>query len=922
MRDDEGKKMNKWRPLAFVLILNLLISSMAIFKVQTAWADAPSVVLNNGHLRFGTGGEISYDAYGSLKQPFYKSSDDYFYKLTYSNYALDYEIGEGGDGTSWWNRNGTHVGTNYGNVLSNLAVDATGYVATTEGGYGTVVVTGTTSINEKNVEIENTYRLDQGKSFIKVTTKFTNVTDTAISNFRYWVGTRDDWVGATDGPRKEKGNLVEGTFVTITNAATTARALRISTGAEGVLFYTDTDRANIIIGEMYGWSNVTGRTPVDSPNDVTGDDSYAFYLRLNDLQPSESDQFTWYYAAGALSDLDDIIEEVASAVGAAGSTTNHTSEFSFSTSDAGIGYYVVVPRGETEPSRENIINGWNYASLPAVASGNISMTTDESVTIQVEGLERGQEYTLYFVMVYEDDSLSVISPVNFATANRYEVTFDSQGGSYVAHQELRDGDYVTEPVEPSRSGYAFDGWYESLEYTTPFAFTATAIVTDIRIFAKWNKVESSRNRNAPRATSIIVNGEPWQGGTERINYEDRQIIATVSLHMENTRKALEGNTGAGDGNLLEIPIMSKNATKGRVLLTGDVVELMEQGDYSISVNHGDLQYVLQARDVGIHQLAQQLEIPPNSLEDIEIQIEMGPVSDDLHAKYTQMVEENQGMLVFPPVSFNVTAVTTDVEGARRETAIQRFDNYVTRTMELPEGIDPEKITTGIVFHADGSYSHVPTKVFQLNGKWYASIQSLTNSDYGIIYNPVVVESVKNHWSKEAVEDLASRLVILNTSDFRPGELITRADFADYIVRGLGLHKTGAAETKRFLDVPSDDIRADSIEIAVQYGIITGHTDGTFRPDKLISRQQAMVMISRAMNITGLEPVSQMELHQFADVNDVTEWAYVDVERAVRSNIFKGVYYNLLVPQGKVKYGETAVAIRRLLQESSLINNIN
>ena len=469
MRGDEGKKKNRWRPLVFVLVLNLLFGPLGIYQVQTAWADEPLVVLNNGHLRFGTGSEVSYDAYGSLKQPFYKSSDGSFYKLTYSSYALDYEIGEGGDGTSWWNRNGFFVGTNSSDVLSNLGVDTTGYVATLEGGYGTVVVTGTTSINEKNVEIENTYRLDQGKSFVKVTTKFTNVTDTAITNFRYWVGTRDDWVGSTDGPRKEKGNLVDGSFVTITNASTTARALRISSGAEGVLFYTDTDRANIIIGESYGWYNVTVRNPVDSPTDITGDDSYAFYLRLNDLDPGESDQFTWYYAAGALSELDDIIEEVASAVGAAGSSTNHTSEFSFSTSDAGIGYYVVVPRGETEPSPENIMNGWNYTSQPAVASGSISMTTDESITIKVEGLDRGQEYTLYFVMVYEDDSLSAISPVDFATANRYEVIFDSQGGSYVAHQELRDGDYVIEPEDPSRTGFTFDGWYESIEYTTPFA---------------------------------------------------------------------------------------------------------------------------------------------------------------------------------------------------------------------------------------------------------------------------------------------------------------------------------------------------------------------------------------------------------------------------------------------------------------------
>jgi hypothetical protein len=132
-------------------------------------------------------------------------------------------------------------------------------------------------------------------------------------------------------------------------------------------------------------------------------------------------------------------------------------------------------------------------------------------------------------------------------------------------------------------------------------------------------------------------------------------------------------------------------------------------------------------------------------------------------KYNEVAKTNGAELVFPPVQF-----------------------------EIPAGVDPSKITTGIVFNADGTYSQVPTKVYEKDAKWYAKLNSLTNSDYSVIWNPVTVRSVKNHWAKDAVNDMASRLVIFNAEDFEPDKAITRADFAEYIVRALGLYREGLA----------------------------------------------------------------------------------------------------------------------------------
>lgn len=49
-------------------------------------------------------------------------------------------------------------------------------------------------------------------------------------------------------------------------------------------------------------------------------------------------------------------------------------------------------------------------------------------------------------------------------------------------------------------------------------------------------------------------------------------------------------------------------------------------------------------------------------------------------------------------------------------------------------------------------------------------------------------------------------------------------------------------------------QADAIQIAVAYGITNGYSDGSFKPDAKINREEAMVMLASAMNITGFEEV--------------------------------------------------------------------
>ncbi|MBR4329128.1 MAG: InlB B-repeat-containing protein, partial [Candidatus Riflebacteria bacterium] len=64
------------------------------------------------------------------------------------------------------------------------------------------------------------------------------------------------------------------------------------------------------------------------------------------------------------------------------------------------------------------------------------------------------------------------------------LTFNTMGGSSIASQILESGSYAIRPKTPSKSGYAFDGWYTDSACTTPFDF-ASPVTSDMTLYAKW-----------------------------------------------------------------------------------------------------------------------------------------------------------------------------------------------------------------------------------------------------------------------------------------------------------------------------------------------------------------------------------------------------------------------------------------------------
>jgi uncharacterized repeat protein (TIGR02543 family) len=108
------------------------------------------------------------------------------------------------------------------------------------------------------------------------------------------------------------------------------------------------------------------------------------------------------------------------------------------------------------------------------------------------------------------------------------VTFNSDGGSVVSDQVVVANSVVSAPVDPTKEGYVFDGWYTNPEKTTPFDFTGS-VSADITLYAKWNPmmltvVFKNYDGTALKTESVVYGGsatapsDPTRPSTDQYDF--------------------------------------------------------------------------------------------------------------------------------------------------------------------------------------------------------------------------------------------------------------------------------------------------------------------------------------------------------------------------------------------------------------------
>ena len=421
---------------------------------------------------------------------------------------------------------------------------------------------------------------------------------------------------------------------------------------------------------------------------------------------------------------------------------------------------------------------------------------------------------------------------------------------------------------------------------------------------------ASANNNG---VDVWVNGKAESAGTATSSTRTNQTVTTIAVDQQKLEERLKAE---GQNAVITIVLHTdSDIVIGE--LDGRLVQSMKDKLATLVIRTDSATYSLPARQLDMSAVAERIG-QSVSLQDIKVRIEIGAPTGDTVAIVNHAAEEGALTLVAPPVEFTVTASYGD-----QAVAVSKFDAYVERTIAIPEGVDPARITTGVVVDPDGTVRHVPTKISRIDGQYYAVLNSLTNSTYSVVWHPIEFSDLTNHWARNEINDMGSRLIVSGTGNglFDPNRNITRAEFVATVVRGLGLKPGNGVSA--FSDVKQADWYSGAIDAAIEYGLINGFEDGTFRPNDSITREQAMAIVAKAMAITGLkaklsEQSSDETLHAYADASQASQWALQAIADSVQSGVVSGRSDTRLAPKQLITRAEAAAIIERLLQKSDLI----
>ena len=425
---------------------------------------------------------------------------------------------------------------------------------------------------------------------------------------------------------------------------------------------------------------------------------------------------------------------------------------------------------------------------------------------------------------------------------------------------------------------------------------------------------SSGSSTPSALIETLVNGEKDTVATATTTREGDKTVLTVTLDDEKVDEKLEKE---GSNTVITIGVKNdSDIVAGQ--LNGQTVKNMETKDAVLEIRTENVTYIIPASQINIDKVSEQIG-EQVELKDITVNVKISVPSQENIRILEDTANKGNYNIIVPPVEFTITCTS-----GGKTVEVTRFNSYVERLVAIPEGIDPDRVTTGIVLNPDGTFSHVPTAIIIIDGKYYAKINSLTNSIYSVIWNPKNFRDTENHWAKEAINDMGSRMIVggNGNDNYEPDRHITRAEFTAVIVRALGLMRPGTGKNV-FNDVEKGAWYYDAVSIAYEYGIVSGSGSGKFNPLDKITREQAMAMVSRTMKIIGLKvELSENEVKElldaFKDSGSITDFAKNGAAACIETGIITGRMNNLIAPKEYMTRAETAVAVRRLLEKSGII----
>lgn len=369
---------------------------------------------------------------------------------------------------------------------------------------------------------------------------------------------------------------------------------------------------------------------------------------------------------------------------------------------------VTFKGADADSSKLQISDGTFTGGVILDGNGELQISSESSVTVK-------------------DNAGNTISCVN--------ITFYTNGGSSINKHTVVSGKTVTKPIDPTKVGYTFEGWYSNDELTTSYDF-ATPVTNDLNLYANWTANTYTVSFNADGGTStaetlLVTYDSPYENlpnaeksghtflywkhddGSEVTNEtvvktaEDHTLTAVFKKNSAEGDAAPSTSGGSGsEGNYLSYPrttvngglvdfgsskavkaVLLPEGSSGSVLLKVDTIEKWPK--------ELETEYTF---DISVEKLGEGMayihfEIPESSLESLGItpaDICAYHLVDDVWVKLITTYEVKDGTVFYEAETDSFSPFKLVIEEGAAEPKAEETEPVIPPTEE-PEDKPQEEL---------------------------------------------------------------------------------------------------------------------------------------------------------------------------------------------------------------------------------------
>ena len=191
-------------------------------------------------------------------------------------------------------------------------------------------------------------------------------------------------------------------------------------------------------------------------------------------------------------------------------------------------------------------------------------------------------------------------------------------------------------------------------------------------------------------------------------------------------------------------------------------------------------------------------------------------------------------------------------------------------------------------------------------------------DTEILSTPVKFSDIEGHWAKNWINKAVGLGFVSGYDDgtFKPDRTITRAEFSKLLNGAL---KTEKKSSIGFTDVKNSEWFYDEVRKSIAAGFFSGYENNTFRPNNPIKREEVAKVVSSAMTTGGVDGEGATLL---SDYGTVQEWAKPSVNAVYNKGYILGYPDKTYRPSKALTRAEAVKIIYEIIENENIEYGIN